>query len=174
MSKSGLRKELGTFSQEQLIEVVLAAYDASPQARDYFEYFLNPDADKLYEKKAAAIDKECCRIRYGRARIRVTVIRRILRDFAAYQPGAQMVGRLTLHAFSAMIQVACHSYITDVQAKAIRSLACEYMNISAEYNSFEKALQMLHAVIDRHMSADLAIRFKQTINNVISNNNHIR
>ena len=58
MSKTNLRKELMTFTSEQLVEVIMNAYGSSKEARDYFEFFLNPDPERLMEKKLAVLDKE--------------------------------------------------------------------------------------------------------------------
>ena len=58
MSKLKLKKELSSLSKDEIIEVVARAYSARKEFRDYFEFFLNPDADKLYEKYRDAILRE--------------------------------------------------------------------------------------------------------------------
>ena len=45
MSKIKLKKELQNMSREQLLDIILNVYDARKEAREYFEFFLNPDSD---------------------------------------------------------------------------------------------------------------------------------
>lgn len=51
MSKALLKKELAHLDRDQLVEVILNAYSSSKEAKDYFEFFLNPDAEALLEKR---------------------------------------------------------------------------------------------------------------------------
>lgn len=89
MSKTALKKELGQMSAEQLRQVILEAYDARKETRDYFEFFLNPDVPRLLEKQRALIAKELSRIKWGRSRARVTVIKKAVRDFVSLNPGPE-------------------------------------------------------------------------------------
>ena len=43
MSKIALKKYLGTLEKSEVIDVVLDLYDARKEAKEYLEYFLNPD-----------------------------------------------------------------------------------------------------------------------------------
>lgn len=58
MSKAALRKELVKMSQEQLVTLILDLYSARPQAKEYFEFFLNPDEKELYDKYVKIVEKE--------------------------------------------------------------------------------------------------------------------
>ena len=62
MSKAALKKELNTFTGEELVKVVLDVYDASKEAKQFLEYFLNPDPEALFEKKCALIEYELGRV----------------------------------------------------------------------------------------------------------------
>lgn len=63
MSKTTLKKQLKELTREQLIEVMLELYDARKDAREYLEYYVNPDEKKMHEKYKAVITKEFFRKR---------------------------------------------------------------------------------------------------------------
>ena len=50
MSKALLKKELEKMSASQLRHLILETYEARKEFKEYFEFFLNPDAGKLREK----------------------------------------------------------------------------------------------------------------------------
>ncbi|MDE6577296.1 MAG: hypothetical protein K2J82_09740 [Muribaculaceae bacterium] len=50
MSKSKLKKYLQTLQSEQIIQVVMDLYDARKEAKEYLEFFLNPDSKEALEK----------------------------------------------------------------------------------------------------------------------------
>ena len=53
MSKATLKKYLGSLDKSEVIDVVLDLYDARKEAKEYLEYFLNPDETaKMKEYKA--------------------------------------------------------------------------------------------------------------------------
>lgn len=57
MSKAKLRKALGELSKDELIEVVSELYDARKEAKDYLEYWMDPDSDKALEAAQTQIKK---------------------------------------------------------------------------------------------------------------------
>lgn len=91
MSKTALRKELEQMSAEQLRQIILEAYDARKETRDYFEFFINPDVKRFMEKQKSLIAKELSRVKWGRSRARVTVIKKAVRDFTSLNPGPEAV-----------------------------------------------------------------------------------
>ena len=74
-------------SREQLAGLLLEAYEARKETREYFEFFLNPDVGKLSQKYEAAIAKEFARVKRRYCRARMSNVKAALRDFASFQPG---------------------------------------------------------------------------------------
>lgn len=101
MSKLQLKKELNGMSKEQLEELILDMYTARPDAKAYFEFFLNPDVQKLYDKYAGKIDAEFCRSKYRRSKARISKVKAAVKEFASFNPGSEYVVRLRLHALLA-------------------------------------------------------------------------
>lgn len=89
MSRTALRKELEALSAEQLRQLVLDAYDARKETKEYFEFFLNPNVDNMLERQTALIAKELNRTKWGRSRGRVTIIKKAVRDFISLNPGPE-------------------------------------------------------------------------------------
>lgn len=90
MSKTLLKKEIHSMTKAQLEELILDAYDFRKEIKQYFDYFLNPNVEKLYDTYSAAVCKELSRGKRGNSKARITVLRRLLREFAAYRPGYDM------------------------------------------------------------------------------------
>lgn len=120
MSKSQLKKELEQLSAEQLRQIITDAYGARKEIRDYFEFFLNPDADKLIERANTQIVKELNRSKWRRSKARVTVIKKVIKDVASLNPGEEYLMGLMM---STLVNIG----ITDVYLELPQSL----MNYSA-------------------------------------------
>ena len=58
MSKLRLTKEIKQLERHQLEQMILDAYAARKEIKEYFDFFLNPDVDKLIEKYKVAASKE--------------------------------------------------------------------------------------------------------------------
>lgn len=55
MSKGKLKKHLLTMTKEQMVDVVLELYDASKEAKDWLEFYLEPDCDAQLDKCKRAL-----------------------------------------------------------------------------------------------------------------------
>lgn len=55
MSKSRLKKHLSSLSVDQLVEVVMGLYDARKEAKEYLEFYLDPDSEAMMEKARVKI-----------------------------------------------------------------------------------------------------------------------
>lgn len=91
MSKIKLAKELANFNAEQLRSIILDAYSASKTFKEYFEFFLNPDADKLFDKYAILIKKELNRSKWGHSKARITMLRKFIAEVKGLNPGDECV-----------------------------------------------------------------------------------
>lgn len=84
MSKAKLKKELENMSAEQLREVILDAYDAAPEIKQYFEYFLNPDENKLMNDFVEFVCKEFNRVKRHNCKARVSAVKRELKKLQGF------------------------------------------------------------------------------------------
>lgn len=95
MSKTSLKKFLSELNREQLAEVILQIYESRKEAREFLDYFANPDEKAALDKYRAVIMKEFQPAK-GRPKRRVSVCRRAIKDFSTLQPSATSAGDLLL------------------------------------------------------------------------------
>lgn len=125
MSKAALKKELATFTREQLVDVVLNVYSASPEAKAYFEFFLNPDGAALMEKKLEAARKEADRTRYGYCKARVSVLRKLVKELEAFGVDQETVLTFVLEVFARLYVNSHYYYFTDTLVNGMCKFAAE-------------------------------------------------
>lgn len=98
MSKLLLKKELKALSREQLEQMILDAYDAKKEVKEYFDFYVNPDVGKLTDKFKVAISREFARSKRGQSKARISAIKKLIREFKAFQPGFE--AELDLHYYT--------------------------------------------------------------------------
>lgn len=125
MSKNALKKELALMSKEQLEQLVLEAYSARKEIRAYLEFFMAPDPDKLFEKTADSLANECRRTKWGYSKARISVIRRLLSDFASYQPGDDYVSRLELRVIELLLVMSHRVRMGDALTRGFGRLVSD-------------------------------------------------
>jgi hypothetical protein len=97
MSKTELKKHLFSLTKEQIIEQVLQLYDACKPAKEYFEYFLNPDEKGQFEKyKAIIINEFYPKGKYVEPKTRFSVAKKAIADFKSLNPSPELLGDLML------------------------------------------------------------------------------
>lgn len=57
MSKASLKKVIKDLEKDSLAQIILELYDARPEAKEYLEFWLNPDADAELQKYRKRIYK---------------------------------------------------------------------------------------------------------------------
>lgn len=144
MSKSQLKKELNTFTREELVEVILNTYDSSKEAKEYFEFFINPDADKLLENKTQLIAKEISRTRRGGySKYRISHIRNIIKGFASFGITPEYVVRLMGNTISMLTGHYRYYHYTETQIKGLLKLVADYIVYSDKQGMLQSALEYI-------------------------------
>ena len=131
MSKLRLKKELQALDKEQLIQLVLDAFDARRETKEYFEFFLNPDIGKLRAKSEIAISKELNRSRRGGyCKARISYIRQMIKDFASFHPGFEEHLDLLFYTVSYAMLSELHLNFSDTLERGIASLLQQIVDIA--------------------------------------------
>lgn len=112
MSKSTLKKLLAQMTAEQMAEMILELYDARAEAKDYLDFYTNPDIESRLEKARVAIAREASRQSRGRNRARVTRLRKLIKDITSLNPGGEAVAEVMVCAVKEMC-LAANSQIID-------------------------------------------------------------
>lgn len=152
MSKTALKRTLRGMSRDEVEELLLDLYDARREAKEYLEFFLNPDIGKLMEKCRAAIVKEVARSGRYRWRNRVSPkmskVRKTVKDLASFNPGPEYPAELMTY----FIEGICKG---DAQVK------------EATRKSIVKFLDETLVYIDRHQIFDDFIgRIERAVGNM--------
>lgn len=149
MSKAKLRKEIATFTKEQLVEVVIDAYESSPEAKKYFEYFLNPDPAKLREEKENIVAKELNRTKWGDCKARISVIKRAVKEFRAFKGDAE--NHVLLLRDILMMMLGQNNYYNYPEAlyNGAAYIAVEYIRVKAETDGIDEALREFDKIVNK-------------------------
>lgn len=105
MSKTTLKKLLAELDREQLTQVLLDLYDARKEAREYLEYFVDPDENAMMEKYRAVIAKEFFPAK-GRIKGRTSVCKRAIKDFSLLHPSPRLIAELKMYLVESIVSYA--------------------------------------------------------------------
>lgn len=151
MSKSTLRKELVKMTHEQLVQIVLDAYDARKETKEYFEFFLNPDIEKIVEQHKKLIVKELNRTKWGASKARVSVIKRAVKDFESLNPGTDAV----IDMYFLTLQYLCiaerHINFTPIQENYVSTLSKQIVKYADHHEIVAQTMPRLQKIIDNNM-----------------------
>ncbi len=149
MSKTTLKKQLKELTRDQLIEVVLDLYDARKDAREYLEYYINPDEKKMYEKYKGVIMKEFFPQK-GRAKGRTSVCKKAIKDFISLHPAARLIADLRL----SLVEVICRhaeigkSWLKDSQEGTALSVFADTLNYLFANDLLDEYQRRIDGIID--------------------------
>lgn len=146
MSKTALKKELAGFTKDQLIELVLDLYAARKEVKEYFNFFLNPDSEKLFEKYRKAVEKEFNRSKWGRSKARISVIKKLLKEFETFQPDIRYRYSLYLQIIYFGLYYSSMDYFPDSLTNGIYKIVTDYLAFANSNEQFGEALQNLEVI----------------------------
>lgn len=89
MSRAKFEKLANEMSKEDLVEMLMALYDSKKEAKDYFEYFLNPDEEKAEKKCKTVFLKEYTKTGVRPPKGRISKCKKALQDFEALRPSLE-------------------------------------------------------------------------------------
>jgi len=149
MSKTELKKHLQSLTKEQVIEQVLELCGNCKPAKEYFEYFLHPDEQGLFEKyKAIIINEFYPKGNRVNPALRFSVAKKAIADFRALKPSPALLADLRV----TLPENACQ-------------FTNEYGDMSEQYydstvSNFEVALKFLQK---NNLLADFKLRCQDCV-----------
>lgn len=148
MSKTQLKKELALMDREQLVELLTEAYSARKEIKEYLDFFLNPDVEKLRAKYEISISKELDRVRRDRyCKARISFIKSKIKEFASFQPGFQAEMDLIFHTVSYAIAVESMLHFPETLVRGIASLISRLVDLAVENYVLEETLANLKGLL---------------------------
>ena len=148
MSKTSLTRELRTMEKDQLIEIILQAYSAGKETKEYFDFFVDPNPEGMYKKYSELIVKEFSRVKRGhRTKARISVIKGIIKKFMSFEPGAEYVTELYIHAISHALETEKNIYFTETLSNGIKKLTTEAFTYSDRHGTARHFLNGIENVV---------------------------
>lgn len=153
MSKTALKKQMKMLTADQLMEVILELYDARKDAREYLEYYVNPDEEKMLDRYRNIVLKEFFPAK-GRAKARTSVCKKALKDFTTLHPSPRRIAELKLTLIESIMRYAANSryWIRESHENTLtvtfRELL-DYLYRNDLYDEFERRIDMVMAAAGR-------------------------
>lgn len=144
MSQSSLKKELSKLDAPQIIEIILDAYKARAEIKDYFEFYLNPDVKKISDKAKRNISKEYSRVKWNRSKARVTVINKAIKNFESYMPGTDAVIDLLLYDLTVAGETEKRLLMTESVFNHVTRIIEKALNLANDAGTVETIIQKLN------------------------------
>ena len=94
MSKSTIKKLLQSMKKEDIIEMVLDLYSARKEAKEYLEFYAEPDEKGKLEEYKAIIQEEFYPKRRREPQTRFSVCRKAIANFKKLKPSADALAEL--------------------------------------------------------------------------------
>lgn len=159
MSKATLKKELELMDRPQLVEIILDLYSNRPEAKEYFEFFLNPDIAKLRDKVIVKAQKELARTKRGSySRMRISKIKALDRYFASFNPGCDEVLDMKFRLFNLCVLQSYHVYYTPQINKSITLLLTDMIKFADTAGMFTSLMTKLRTYLTNPFQADAGLK----------------
>ena len=140
MSKATVKKILTSMPKEEIISMVLEMYDARKEAKEYLEFYANPDEDgKLEEYKKIIVEEFYPHKANRLGNTRFSVCRKAVSDYKKLKPSPVKLADLML----CYVENACHftndygdmweQYYTSVENNYKKTMAFIAKNNMLEY-----------------------------------------
>lgn len=105
MTKLAVKKAISQFTPEQLRGLILDVYTKYKDAKEFLDFFAEPDIEKTTERYRDALNKEIYRIHHRQQSPRISVIKRILKNFSNLEPGFEAETTLRLEVLHRLTEV---------------------------------------------------------------------
>lgn len=143
MSKTQLKKELAGLNKDQLQQLILDLYGARKEAKAWFDFFVNPDIDKLTEKFQNEIEKELNRGKYTKSTARISRVRSSIRDYASYGVDAESLIKLMVFTLKMGLRVERTKYVSKTFMAGMVRLAEDILKEGDKKEVFDFAFSQL-------------------------------
>lgn len=148
MSKTALRKELAHLDAQQLRELVIELYEARKEAKEYLEFYVNPDVDTLLARFKAVIEKETSHAMRRRTKPRMSRLRKTVKDFSSFNPGPDYVSDLMCHTLEQLCAVGHMPSVKEPVQLSIARFLGETLTYIDRNGLFGRYIGRLTSAID--------------------------
>ncbi len=127
--------------KDQLVQLILDAYSARKETKEYLEFYMDPDVAKLKAKYEATISKELNRIRRGNyCKARISYIKNQIKEFSSFQPGFQPVMDLMFYTLRFAMMTESYLHFPETLMRGMSSLVKMIVDLADLNLMADKAL----------------------------------
>lgn len=148
MSKAKLKKYLQSLSQEQLVQVVLDLYSARKEAKEYLEFFMDPNEEDALERYKKTLKNNYFTTQgRPRAKLNVKLGNDIVADFVRLDVAPEKVADLMIfHVEVMMSRIVVRRIIRETawnSAVTMFRKAVDYINAHNLIKDFERRINRI-------------------------------
>jgi hypothetical protein len=137
MSIAVLKKELMKFDNSKLIEMMLELYKKNKSVQEYFDFFINPDENKLFEKYSAKVYEAFFPKRGDELKLKEG--RQAISDFKKLEPSAELLVTLMLFYVECGVKFTkTFGDINEAFYSSIESMYEQSLRLMREENILDK------------------------------------
>lgn len=148
MSKTALKKALAGMDAAQLTELITDLYEARSEAKEYLDFYINPDIDKKMTKAKSLIAKEVGRTSRGRARPRSTRVRRFIKDIESLNPGAEHVAEAMTYTIEQFCLTGSVNWVKESTQRSVGRLVADTVRLADRGGVLSLFLPRIETAID--------------------------
>lgn len=147
MSKTKLKKELSGLTKPQLEELILDLYGARREVKEYFNFYLDPDSEKLRHKYEKKIYSELARGKWRRSTARISRIKTAIKEFQSFMPDERETDNLIFNTISACLLTEKVKDFSDTLVNGTSALVEMYLTRADDNQSFSTAMTRLDGLL---------------------------
>jgi len=156
MSKTELKKYLKTLTADELVDVIMEAYDARKQTKEYFEYYLNPDEKGQVAKINELIRKEFYSTR-GKRKCRVSGIKKAIREFEKLYPDPMNIVTVKFNFVLACVEVGSSYFGFDRLFRSAETMFAEALKDAGNGGIFKNVVGMARKIVEMDSGLDYVL-----------------
>jgi hypothetical protein len=145
-----------------VINIILRTYTARKEFKEYYEFFLDPNIEKLNEKYQKAIVTESNRTKWGYSKLRVSKVRNMLKEYMSFDPGAEYVLDMIFWTIRRLMVIFSFYRSTDSQLNCIPKLLADSLKYAEDNEIFiywkDRAEKLPHLNLDNQSMLDYVAR----------------
>lgn len=139
---------LATLDAQQLRELVMQLYDKDKQAKALLNFYAKPDLEGKLEEYKRLLGAEMSRYRRHLPAMRINKVKSLIKEFAAYEVGDEMVAELTLYVVEGLAKME-DSWFTDAKIESLVKFFTDFLIYLDRRNMYSDFSPRIHRIIKK-------------------------
>lgn len=148
MSKTGLKKLIAKMDKDQLGSLILNLYAAKKDAKDYLDFFVDPDIDKRLDKAKQIIDKSIFRVKRGIVKPKLKNIKDAIKSISSLTPGDEYVAEIMTYSVERFFAGAMFGRMSDTTLRSVLKLMKDTILFADKAGLAEYSIPRIESAIE--------------------------